>query len=203
MSGEPGAGKTTLCATVIDHLTETFKINDRVGIAYLYGSYVTHNRSGFLDLLVLLLKQLVQRMDMLPEALQSLYEIHIGRNTRLFFKELLDMMRSVMSSYSRVFVIIDGLDECVARRQDQEHLLGAIVQLQKENKLHLFTTWDFTSEILNKVDGITSMAAYTRPEDVQLYLSTQLPQLLQSGIPNPLVPRKNLLNDVVEATDGT
>jgi Cdc6-like AAA superfamily ATPase len=201
LQGKAGVGKSILCASVIDHLTSTFSSKGDVGIAYLYPDYATLDNSGPADLLAVLLKQLVQSLDMLPNSLQSLYEIHIQRNERPSFKEFLGVMKSVIQRYSRVFIVIDGLDEMAAPPQDREHILDAILQLQEDRKIHLFTTQNFTEKMLNRTGGIISMVAYADPKDLELYLTAQLPHLMESDIADS-IGLSHLLKDIVKATDG-
>jgi Cdc6-like AAA superfamily ATPase len=197
LTGNLGVGKSTLCACVIDHLTSTFSMNDVFGLAFFYPEFATRGGSMSQDLFSVLLKQLVLSKDTLPNSLKSLHETYSERNDRPSSKDLWNMIKSVIRSYSRVFVVIDSLDEIVTSPQDREYILDAILYLQKEDNVHLFVTQRCKEEIPCPMRGMISIRAHAHPDDLTLYLVPHLPGLkMQPG------GSSDLLTDILKAVDG-
>src|SRR6266516_6004346 len=76
--GIPGAGKTIMAATTIDHLWET-KQSDTIGVAYIYCNYKTKVDQNTTSLLAAILKQLVQARPSITEPVTCLYDRHANR----------------------------------------------------------------------------------------------------------------------------
>ena len=110
--GIPGEGKTIITAIVVDHLCTRFENDGSIGIAYLYCNFRQQQDQQPTDLLSSLLAQFVQGQPAVPERMKSLYERHEVKRTRPSFDEISQVLQSIMTSYSRTFVLIDALDEC-------------------------------------------------------------------------------------------
>ena len=110
--GIPGAGKTILTAITIDHLTTRFQNDLGIGIAYLYCNFRRQKKQKANDLLASLLKQLSQERPSLPDTLKDLYNRHNAKRTRPSFEEISNALDIVAAMYSRIFIIVDALDEC-------------------------------------------------------------------------------------------
>ncbi|OJJ80314.1 5'-methylthioadenosine/S-adenosylhomocysteine nucleosidase family protein [Aspergillus glaucus CBS 516.65] len=109
--GIPGAGKTIMAAT------DEQKIE---------------------DLLLSLLKQLSQDWPSLPDAVSNLYHKH--QRTRPSYDDISKALLSVVALYSRVFIIVDALDECQASNGCRSRFLSEIFYLQAETGVNLFAT---------------------------------------------------------------
>ncbi|RYP56595.1 hypothetical protein DL771_011716 [Monosporascus sp. 5C6A] len=125
--GIPGAGKTTITSIVIEHLkiefqnsptekpeNDPFDRDSNIGIAYLYCSFQRQHEQGFEHLLANLLKQLSQDRTPLPHAVEALYKRHRNGQTKPTLAEMSTTLQSVANMYSRMFIVIDALDECVS-----------------------------------------------------------------------------------------
>lgn len=101
--GIPGAGKTILSSLVIQTLRENSL--PEVGVAGLYCSY--RNPETILNMLGSLVKQLAEPLAHLPVAMQNL--------TVPGLEDFRSIVSDLFSSYSKVMIVIDALDECVHR----------------------------------------------------------------------------------------
>jgi Cdc6-like AAA superfamily ATPase len=111
--GMPGAGKTLLTAVVVEELNSRFQDDESIGVAYLYCNFRRQHEQRADNLLSSLLKQLIQPLPSAPDCVQSLYKRHKSFGTYMTFDELLTCLKSVIiNTYSRVFFIVDALDEC-------------------------------------------------------------------------------------------
>jgi hypothetical protein len=110
--GIPRAGKTIFTSIVIDDLIRRFQNNPTIGIAYIYCNFWRKDDQKAEDLLASLLKQLAQEWPSLPDIVKDLYSRHKDKRTRPLLEEISRALQSVAAMYSRVFVIVDALDEC-------------------------------------------------------------------------------------------
>lgn len=128
-SGIPGAGKTILTSIVVEELTTRFGNEKSIGITYLYCNFRRQDEQKTEDLLMSLLKQLAQDRLALPNTVKSLYDKHREKRTRPLLNETSKALQSVVSLYSRVFIVVDALDECQFSG-DREAFLSEIFNLQ-------------------------------------------------------------------------
>src|SRR5271170_1914985 len=143
--GMPGAGKTVITSIVVDHLYNKFRNDPAVGIAYLYCNFRQQHEQKPTDLLLSLLKQLVQEQPFIPENVQSLYKHHKAKRTRPLLDEISKSLQSVVANYSRVFIIVDALDEC--SDGDRRRFLSEIFNIQDKIGVSLFATSRFILDI--------------------------------------------------------
>ncbi|KAK5680130.1 hypothetical protein LTS12_029317, partial [Elasticomyces elasticus] len=109
-TGAPGAGKTVLTSIVIDRLEKMFVNDDSVAITSLYFDF--RQQLEFSDLLSSLLRQLLQGNPSLHETISDLYSRRQHNPGRLTQEEVQKEFESVVSRCSKVFFVIDTLDEC-------------------------------------------------------------------------------------------
>jgi hypothetical protein len=124
---------------VIDHILASFigEASSGIGIAWFYCDYTNEDSMKTVEHTVsCLLRQLLESLDTLPASITTLYKAHKESQFRMprpSVAELTGLLDSVLASFSRVFVIIDALDEYpshtrnnflqVLRRLDPSHLL--------------------------------------------------------------------------------
>src|SRR5271156_6365135 len=123
--GIPGAGKTILTSFVVEVLRGRFQDDLSVGIAYLYCDFRRQDEQKAEDLLASLLKQLTQGLPSLPDTVKSLYYKHTVYGTWPSLDEISRSLQSVAALYSRVFIIVDALDECRASDDSRARFLTA------------------------------------------------------------------------------
>ncbi|KAJ7223973.1 ankyrin repeat-containing domain protein [Mycena rebaudengoi] len=117
--GIPGAGKTVLSSVVVDHLQTRFKSSEKIGVACLYLNHKEADMQSRENLLGSLWWQLVIGKPLVA-SVHTLYEHHHERRTRPSVQEIDDELRSAIAEYSKVYLVIDALDEYP---EDQRHWL--------------------------------------------------------------------------------
>jgi Cdc6-like AAA superfamily ATPase len=151
--GIPGAGKTIMSSIVVDHLNTKFESDAGVGLAYIYCSYQSQQKQEPEDLLMSLLKQLTQGRLSVPESVKSLYEYHKNQQVRPSCNEIVKTLHSTINLYSRVFVIIDALDEYhISNNERLNRLLSEVFGLQEQTEVNFFATSRPISEITSQFD---------------------------------------------------
>jgi Cdc6-like AAA superfamily ATPase len=181
--GIPGAGKTIMSSIVVNHLNAKFETNAGVGIAYIFCNYKPQQEQKPEDLLLSLLKQLAQEQQALPSDVKNLYEHHKTRTTRPPLDEIVIVFRSTIQLFSRVFIVIDALDEYHASNNEGlDRLLSEVFNLQKQADLNLFATSRFISEITSQFDGYIRKEIRAHDDDILNYVNGWIPKLLRSQI---------------------
>jgi Cdc6-like AAA superfamily ATPase len=192
--GIPGAGKTIATSIVVDHLQRTFH-GDGVGIGYLYCNFRRQQEQGPTDLLLSLLKQFAQ--PSIPETVVSLYKYHQDNRTRPSFDEILMALYSVVSSYSKTFIIIDALDECLS---DGRHkFMPGILNIQAKYGANIFATSRFIPDITEKFNRRTWLEIRATDHDVRKYLDGRI---LQSGRKLLTTNCEEIKPAIAKAVDG-
>lgn len=192
-TGHPGAGKSVLASIVVRHLQDRFKNEKRIGVAYYY-CYFKHQAEEKLDvILATILEQLTRPLGFLPDELSTLYSTHQERSIRPSITDMTRILESVISRHSRVFIVVDGLDECLEWRR----ILPKIRGLPGVNVL-------FTSRAIPDIvddemfEGSSVCEIQATEADIRRYLIHNVPrggklgkllkdnQLLQSEICNTI-----------------
>ena len=132
--GIPGAGKTTLSSIVVDDLWKHFDKYAECAVTYAYCSYKRQHEQTLANLIATLLRQLLQEMPDIPDAFQSLYQQYVHKNTRPSVQELRTLLHSVTENYSKVFIVIDALDECTNVDGTRDSFLSELFLLQNQSK---------------------------------------------------------------------
>ena len=200
--GIPGAGKTIITSIVVHHLHTKFRSDPTVGIAYLYCNFRRQHEQKPTDLLLSLLKQLVQEQPSIPESVKNLYTHHKGKRTRPSFDEISKVMHPILSDYSRSFIIIDALDECQATDGSRSKLLSEILGLQAKTGARLFITSRYLPEIMKEFEGITSLEIRASDKDVLRYIDGRISWLLRSRISRYQDLQNTIRKEVLKAVDG-
>jgi hypothetical protein len=130
--GIPGAGKTMITSIVVDYLWNEFHNDTDIGIAYLYCNYRQQQKQKAEDLLSNLLRQFTQERISIPAEVKVLYERHRANGIRPSFDEIAKVLLSIVRLYSRVFIIIDALDECPTSNEARNRLLLEVFILQTQ-----------------------------------------------------------------------
>jgi Cdc6-like AAA superfamily ATPase len=202
--GIPGAGKTVITSIVVEHLLTEFQNDINIGIAYIYCNYTSQQEQKLVDSLKSLLKQLVQKQPSMPESITSLYERHRDDRTSPSLDEISRVLYSVAANYSRVFIIIDALDECQVSDGNRSRLLSEIFSLQVKTEVNFFATSRFIPEIMRCFQGSMMLEIRASNEDVLEYVYKRISQStrLKSIISKYPGLQDTIRTKIVKAVDG-
>ncbi|KAF1962050.1 ankyrin [Byssothecium circinans] len=196
--GIPGAGKTMMAAVAVDHLQKTVQTAD-VGVAYIYCNYKRQADQTTSSLLAAMLKQLVQDRPSIAKPVSSLYDHHEVRRTRPSVEETLSALQSVLADYSRTYVVIDALDECV--HDNRQELLGKLRDLQSKTGLRLMATSRFIPDIIEEFNGLPKLEVRADDADVKRFVAGQI-RRLPGCVRRDETLQELVQNKIVEAVDG-
>jgi hypothetical protein len=177
--GIPGAGKTILASIVVDDLYKRYHGDTTIGIAYLYCNFRRQDEQKADDLLSNLLKQLAQGQPSLPFpiSVKDLYTQHKARQTQPSLDEISRTLQNVAATYSRVFIIVDALDECQASGGCRSRLLSEIFSLLAKTGANFFATSRPNPYIENEFKGCISLEILASDEDVRRYIDGHMSEL--------------------------
>src|SRR2546423_5189189 len=113
VTGPPGAGKTVLSASIIDSIRKFILVDPQYICAFFYcDKKIEHNQS-IRTVLVSLMSQTLAQLENIPAFINTAYEnaIRFGRSRISAADRPLTLLKELISSIKRVYIIIDGLDE--------------------------------------------------------------------------------------------
>ena len=199
--GIPGAGKTILTSIVVDYLYTKFQKNTDIGIAYLYCNFRRQDEQKAEGLLASLLKQLAQGLPSLPESVKSLYDSHKDKRTQPTFNEISGALQSVSGLYSRIFIVVDALDECQASNGCRTKLLTEMFAFQAKSRTNIFTTSRFIPEISEYFKDSMQLEIRASDHDVQRYLEGHISQLPRCVLRSSEL-QDEIKAEIIKAVDG-
>ena len=166
-------------------------------MATLYCNYSYQKEQTLENLLASVLKQLAEQAPMLPEAVIDLYKQHRDGQAKLVLQHVTDALRTVIRSSSRVFMLIDALDESPVTQQ----LMQTMFSFQNRSTMSILVTSRFVPSIVQLFDCIPTLEIRASAEDVQMYLESQMPHLPNFVNRNSTL-RKQIRDVIVESSDG-
>jgi Cdc6-like AAA superfamily ATPase len=201
--GDPGVGKPILTATIIDDLITRFPHVQSTRIVYIYCNFNREHEQRLEYLIAALIKQLSQARPSLPKSLTTLYNKHQIRRTRPSAEELSRVPLSVASLYTRIFVVVDALDECQRASGCRSRFLSQIFALQDAFSINVFATSRPIPEIEETFEHCLWKRIIAPEEDIRSFLHSemhmpQMPKLIQRD--NDL--QKEISSQIVDLADG-
>jgi hypothetical protein len=155
----------TRCLTV-EYLHEKFEA--RSAILQLYLTKHDKGEQTSSQLLANLTRQLIEQSKHVSPELLSWYNRHLDTATRPLANEYMNIIMDVSTGFERIYIVIDGLDECT--EQIRFDLLRTVNEV-----MHKTSCWLLVSS--RRIDAVgvglknpLVLNVQARPEDVELYL---------------------------------
>ncbi len=149
-------------SVVIDYLEHTFQQDD-VGIAFLYFNSNDEANQTDGNCISSLVQQLVRRLAYIPDQVKALYSEYISQTTRPSLVEYSQLLEVVCRLFSKVYIVVDGLDECHKESLIPKGLLIEIQELSPSIRL-LFTSRIYPY-LKEKFPKITCLEIQSKPTD--------------------------------------
>lgn len=151
---------------VVDNLRERLKNDITVGIACIYCNYKERDAQTLTNLVAGLWAQLVRNNGSLPTEVRDLYSTHVRQNTPPTLNEVQKILQSEIARYSKIFVVIDALDEYP--EGDRSTLLKKLRELRPT--INLLVTSRYLDAIANEFVGSPQLEIGANVEDVRAYI---------------------------------
>ncbi|KAF7592995.1 hypothetical protein BBP40_012154 [Aspergillus hancockii] len=171
-AGIPGAGKTILTSIVIEDLCNRVE--------------------GKLDI------ELIQQQKQLPDVVKSLYFRHHKRGTRPSLDEISRALEYVASMYSRVFIVVDALDEC--EKYARVDFLSRVFSLQASSNASILATSRDDDQTKKLFGEALCLKIHATVEDMQTYLNQQMSRQNRNVFDDSI--RDLVTTEIVGKADG-
>lgn len=199
--GIPGAGNTMMSSIVINYLEDEFLGKSNISVAFLYCNYGQQQQQKAEDLFLSILMQLTEGQSVIPADVKNLYERHKTKKTRPSLADIVEALHSAIRSYSRVFMVIDALDEYQDSILDRKRFLSELLKLQAKAGINLFATSRFIPDITKAFERNVWLEIRASKEDVQRYLYGHMSQLPPCVL-NTQGLQEKITAAIINAVDG-
>jgi hypothetical protein len=154
----------------VDHLQTFFK-DSNVAVTYIYCNHkeVDHHKA----LISSLLKQMFQNCGAASTAIRPLYDHHHPKGTRPNLDDIIKTLKKAIRTYSKTFIIVDGLDECCEPRT----LLNALRSLRDDDgspMVNLLVTSRDLLYIAQDFEGVERLDIRARADDLKRYIKCRI-----------------------------
>lgn len=198
--GIPGAGKTMLTSIVVDDMQNRLTDDEHASMAYLYCNFRRQQEQTVEHLLSSILRQLAQDQPSLPECVQSLRDKH-KKNTKPSLEHLTTTLLALIDMFSKVYIVVDALDECQLSDGSRAQFLNTIFYLQSASKVNIFATSRFITDITDVFAEATSLEIRAHDEDIRRYLEGSICQL-PACVTRSLELQEEIVTKIILAVDG-
>ena len=198
--GSPGAGKTVLASIVIDHLWNRVP-KDGIGVAYIYCDYLKHGEQTPINLVGSLLKQLAEQQNPISGSLKNYYDEHRRSNTNPSPERAFEVFKAECDSWSRIYIIIDALDECSENDATRQIVVKGLLSLQGSKRINILVTSRPIPSILCNFETWERLEIRADSEDIHRYLLGQMDRFSKRILAEKDLQAK-IIGGIIDAADG-
>ncbi|TVY81572.1 putative ankyrin repeat protein [Lachnellula suecica] len=189
-----------MASTVINDLEKLFEKQD-VGIIYLYCNYRRMLEQTVLNLLGSLTQQLAQQRPGISADLETLYQKHADKKSRADMEEILGLLRSEASRFSRVFIVVDALDECINSHDSRDILGSSLLDLSSSANVNVLITSRFIPGVTYAFENCNQLEIRAEVEDVKTYVQGNITRMPKFVLRNNEL-QDTIIEAIANAVDG-
>ncbi|KAJ5604952.1 hypothetical protein N7510_010106 [Penicillium lagena] len=183
---------------VVNELQSMAQHDDTVQVAFFYCNY--REKTTIEDIFASFLKQLVRPLP-LPSRLKSLYEMHKKSESNLSLEEILELLRLVISDLSKVYFVIDALDESHLPLRQQHLMVAKLSEFQVEHTVGLLATSRDNPDIVDIFETCPILRIQAQNTDLKSLLDNSLQNLPRCVQGDPKL-QDEILTAIIDAADG-
>jgi hypothetical protein len=157
---------------VVNHLQAFFKDSDDVAIMCIYCDYKDQAFQTVPNLIASLLKQIVQDCRTTSTNMRSFYKRHQSYDTRPTLDEFTQALQAEIGTYSKVFVVVDALDECPDHDGSRRKSLKTLRSLSGPVSLMVMSR--YLGSITETFQETSQLDILADDEDVRKYIESEL-----------------------------
>ncbi|KAL6366095.1 hypothetical protein LRP88_00191 [Fusarium phalaenopsidis] len=197
--GIPGAGKTVLASIVIENLLGRREQADSkpIGVAFIYLDF--KQQLELVQLLGSILRQLAADHSSALGSIKKLHDTCKAQPREVYIHEVRDILHSIVPSFSRLFIVIDALDE--AEHHLGETLLDEVFRVQQAHGANVFATSRHIPDIERQFEGAQKLEIRAADEDVWNYVDSYMVKLPRFVRQSPEL-QEDARTEIVKAIDG-
>ncbi|KAH8880995.1 hypothetical protein GQ53DRAFT_668728, partial [Thozetella sp. PMI_491] len=175
-----------------------------VGIAHVYCNYRWKHIQNARELLASLLAQLCDSLSPFPECVGDLSIAFLGYSIAPPFESIWKALQKVATRFSRVFVVIDGLDE--SSPEVREALLDALAHLQKLEDVHLNIFATSSPEIVphfaDQFPGCLLTEVRVTEDEILTYINSRLHTVRRPCLSNFPRLKDEIRSQIIKCANG-
>ena len=187
-------------SSVVDCLQDKFK-GENVAITCIYFNYKEQTTQTISELVASLLKQLVQDCPETSDHIKKFYkDHHEARKFRPKLADLIKALKSEIGTYSRVFIVVDALDECLDSAR--EHFIKEFQSLARN--VNLMVTARPLPSIEHHFQGVSRLEIRAHSDDMRKYIEDRIPRegRLARLVNNDRALQESIVIEVVARASG-
>jgi len=184
---------------VIDKLGEDLVSESKLGLGYMYCDYRDRTDQTTANILGAVLKQLLELLPEMPEAILKLYETGVSRSELLSSTDAISLLYIACAQFSKVYICLDALDELSHLRE----LLGYLHDRPSSMQLFITGRPHIRETIQRYFKEEPSISIKAHESDIRRYIEHEL------GGPNDIEPgamdkrlRMDILEKIVDSAKG-
>ncbi|KAF2176092.1 hypothetical protein K469DRAFT_608330, partial [Zopfia rhizophila CBS 207.26] len=202
LQGIPGAGKTILCSTIIDHMQDKCRQDPSARVVYYYFDFTDKKQQTLASFLKSIIYQLASVEEIISESVVALYNQHGGLQEPKS-DELLVVLMSELALPRRIYLLIDALDEC--SKDERQKFFNGFLKHSLATHLNILITSRKEPDIKAAINGTflhnICIQSSVVDSDVRTHVSNAI-----SGDPifqkwKPAI--QQVLDAIVEGSHGT
>jgi len=196
---------------IVNYLQTGYGFNNNIACIYLYFDFMDHKMHNIVGILSNLLAQLVRNQHLISEEVKRKFEDFKRTGGSPIPDDLLSMLKSQMKSFSRVFLVVDALDECLNdTRSTETNTMDKFLKILHHlpsNVSVLFTSRN-DIRIREAVKADCELEVVARDADLRKYFESQidslveLKRLVEQGVQRDKHFLDNVLGTVVAKSQG-
>ncbi|KAI1390860.1 ankyrin repeat-containing domain protein [Hypoxylon trugodes] len=184
ISGIPGAGKSVLAGAIVTECFSLCSKDDRVAVAYFFCSYQDEKTHLAKNILSSLASQLARQSE---EAFQILHEYYEELLPHEYLPgdpspaRLLEVITDISTLFDQIFIIVDGLDECVVHTCEVVDGLADLSTSQNHEIITMALLSRDEFQIRERLESeFKHIDIQAHTEDIQLYVASELEERINS-----------------------
>jgi hypothetical protein len=144
------------------------------GFAFVYCDHKQHLLQRVEYFIGAIVRQIVERKQNIPNTVEALYQTNRGRGTTPTRTEYLDLLHSLSTEFSELYVVIDALDECIDNSRDMiwKDLLTSLKD--SVTNLRLLYTSRHIDNVETASPESTCIEIVASDADMQTYIHRQI-----------------------------
>jgi len=161
----------TFRSIAINYLENKFCYDENIGLACVYFDHKQEFKP--VDILRSILKHILQRKSSVSDETRELYRKHLKRETSPMLKDIAVALEAERSKFTKIFLVIDALDECPTSEHTVEILLRHLEKLRPIVRL-MVTGRPFAVEYMSGFASLELREIGASDQDLESFIRGQL-----------------------------
>ena len=189
-----------LASLVIDHLGRS-PGEEIPATTYIYCDYKRQDEQTPINLTASITRQLLQHQESIPEHILKIYNRHKSKSTRPSFEEVLEILKHSIVRLTRVYLIVDALDELGNAGQVRQNFIGRLRLLQDLYHFNLMTTSRYIPSLAQELQNSLCIDIRASPDDIRKYVQGHISDLANC-VRKDIWLQETIANSIASVVEG-